>query len=167
MLLCLNGILIGANISTVSQVIGYPISNFILHCNGSETNPDDCLMVENQGSDISHNCQGTIIRCFITDPDPQLCNISLPTTLPEYKTMVSGHTTVETLITKRSHKNSSTITITSTVAVVIVMVAMLTCLASYIIACFIVRQRKKAYKTEKSKQEERKSQKWMILASMQ
>lgn len=85
-------LLIGANISIVTQVIGYAMSNFILHCNGSETNPDDCLMVENQGSDNNHDCQRTIIRCFITDPDPQLCNISLPITPPpaEYKITTSA-----------------------------------------------------------------------------
>ena len=169
LLLCL---LIGANISTMSQVIGYAMSNFILHCNGSETNPADCLMVENQGSDISHNCQRTIIRCFITDPDPQLCNISLPTTPPpaEYKittlaidasTMIPAiastarFTTTEapsdltlvgyTTVAKRSQEDSGNVTLTlPIVGITTVMVVVLIGFAFLIMSCFVVRRRRKA-----------------------
>ena len=169
LLLCL---LIGPNITTVNQVIGYAMSSFILHCNGSETNPADCLMVENQGSDTSHNCQRTIIRCFITDPDPQLCNISLPTTPPpaEYKIITSAidtstmtpaiastarFTTITeapsdftlvgcTTVAKRSHKDTGNIMlIMPIVGITTVMVVVLICFAFLIMICFVVGRRRK------------------------
>lgn len=174
LLLCLHGI--GATISTTSQAIGSAISSFMLHCNGSETNPDDCVV--ESPSLVTTHCQRTIIQCFITDPDPQLCNISLSTTLPEYKTIVSDHTlastanteaptdhilvrhtTADTMVAKRSHKDSSNLTIISSIAVVTVMIAVLTCFASLVMICFMVKRRKEASKTEKSKQEEKESQK--------
>ena len=153
LLLCL---LIGANISTVSQVIGYAMSNFILHCNGSETNPADCLMVENQGSDISHNCQRTIIRCFITDPDPQLCNISLPTTPPpaEYKITTSAidastmipaiaSTARFTTITE-APSDLGNVTLILPIVGVTTMIVVLIGFAFLIMICFVIRRRREA-----------------------
>jgi hypothetical protein len=173
---------IGANISTVSQVIGSSISNFALHCSGSETNPVDCLMVENQGSDSSHNtCQRTIIQCFITDPDPQFCNISLSTAPPEYKIPTSvidasimTPAITSTIITTTeapsnlslvgyatvpngNHKDSSNIDvklimpIVGTTTMVVVLIIFFA-----LTKCFVVRRRRKAdqkSQIERSKRE--------------
>lgn len=92
-----------------------------------------------------------LIQCFIIDPDPQLCNISLLTTLPEYKNTVTDHTTVQassttllasTTSTEKNHKDLSnttmTIPIVGTIAIQ-TMVVVLVCFASLIMMCFVVR----------------------------
>ena len=178
---------IGANISTMSQVVGSAISIFTLSCNGSEAKPDDCLL-ERQSSAFS-NCQRTIIQCFATNPDPQLCNIFLLTTMPEYKITASDSTTVEASVTpplatttnlealtdlglvrhttaaEGTHENISSITNMPTIGVVItilLMVVVLMSLASLIMVYFMVRQRKKGSQksqlTERSKQEQMEPQ---------
>lgn len=178
----------GANISTMSQVIGSAISTFILNCNGSEAKPDDCLL-ERQTSAFT-NCRRTIIQCFVADPDPQLCNIFFPTTTPEHTITVSDSTTTETSVTpplasttsisleapstdlslvryataaEANHENISSNTNMPTIGVVIgIMTVMLMCLASLLVTvCFVVRRRKEARQkgqTERSKLKQKDSQ---------
>lgn len=173
--------------SVMSQTIGSAVSSLTLRCNGSETNPNDCMM-KNQDSAISHNCRRTIIQCFLTDPDPQLCNISLPTAPSEYKITVSSNTTTmeatmvpvlastatteapfdlslvghTTVAKRRSHKMDSSNNITVIVAIIgiITMVVVSICFASPIMTYFVVRRSRKVgqkSKIERSRQEHKES----------
>ena len=71
----------GATITTLSQIIGSEISSFGLNCNGSETKIEDCL--EEYLDSITSQCRRVVTSCFLTDPDPHLCNVPFLTTSPK------------------------------------------------------------------------------------
>lgn len=91
----------GASITTLSQIAGSATSSFRLNCNGSETSPQDCLMERRHSADSY--CRRTVIECFVTDPDPQLCNVSLPTTSPELTTSTTESESI-TLPSQNTYK---------------------------------------------------------------
>ena len=153
-------LLIEATIATLDQLIGSKMSSFGLNCNCSEVRVEGCL--EEDLHSATSLCPRSVIMCFLSDPDPHLCNVSTDTGITHgYVNTASKENDVSTIelplvtstdtlapgiqiTTDKNHEETFNITMVATITTqTAVLVGVLVCI---VIVCLCRKIRKNVSK---------------------